>query len=314
MSHSVVITVSHVSKEIGTCEKILNQLNEIKKQDWVDKKIINKLIKETNDISNDLKNSIGKKVGLSELKEISSMSKKAINLLNSFDRNKMIKKFLDLNTFNFQEKIASDGTMFYDTISYMEENNIKIDEKNYQSSLEIVRQTVLDSEKIKEYQNNFIKQLKTYSLPNELSKDLLDQIRKTKTSQEISDVPSYLEHKKEDYENAKKITKDFMETIKEIGFAKTSKLTIRMNEEQDIYIQSSFKNKNNNEVKVNIYSSGEIKYKLGNYVGHACEKTTDKILKKLNDKGYQILNQRITRDIDNSKPLFKEAKEQERNK
>lgn len=81
-----------------------------------------------------------------------------------------------------------------------------------------------------------------------------------------------------------------------------------MNDEQDLVSQLKFTNKQNNTVKIFFYSNGKIKYKLGNYVGHACENTSEKLFEDLKKNQYIIRDKRIKRDIDDAKPLSKAMK------
>ena len=78
------------------------------------------------------------------------------------------------------------------------------------------------------------------------------------------------------------------------------------NEEEGIFSTVLlFKNPNNNTVAINFNSLGKLSYKLGNYVGHACEATSRSILQKLKQKGYEYSTPIITRNISNAKPLEK---------
>ncbi|MDK2819758.1 MAG: hypothetical protein KFW07_02885, partial [Mycoplasmataceae bacterium] len=74
-------------------------------------------------------------------------------------------------------------------------------------------------------------------------------------------------------------------------------------------LKLSFKNASNNNVLINFDSNGKIKYKLGNYIGHACEQTTDKLLTELTKMGYTYPKPLIRRDIDGNKPIAKTYKE-----
>ena len=68
------------------------------------------------------------------------------------------------------------------------------------------------------------------------------------------------------------------------------------------------KNNRGNKIEIIIDGNLQMKYQLGNYVGHACEKTSEKIFESLKKQGYSIVHRNISRNISNSKPLELKAK------
>ncbi len=81
--------------------------------------------------------------------------------------------------------------------------------------------------------------------------------------------------------------------------------TIEKQLDTDGVLRKKFKlrNQKGNTIEIIVDGNLRIKYQLGNYVGHACEKTSEKIFEAIDKMGYTIVHKTISRNISNSKPL-----------
>ena len=74
----------------------------------------------------------------------------------------------------------------------------------------------------------------------------------------------------------------------------------------NMYIKYSMINPSRNSIDIIMNSDGKIKYKLGNYVGHMCNKTSEQLINKLRKDGWSVAINSIKRDISNSRQLVME--------
>ena len=73
-----------------------------------------------------------------------------------------------------------------------------------------------------------------------------------------------------------------------------------------MYIKYSMINPSRNSIDIIMNSDGKIKYKLGNYVGHMCNKTSEQLINILRKDGWSVAINSIKRDISNSRQLVME--------
>ena len=316
MSHSVVITLDNIKTYVETCDSLINDCNNLMNIEWIDKSIIKKLILQIEEIKSEL---LSKENGVAynnhEVEKLlSSITKKASNLKYNLNLREQLVKYMEKDLINIDQKIAENGSMAINVINYLNENKISIDEKSFSETLDKIRQLELSKNELSVFHKSALKQLDDSDIPSDIKFEISKIIRKTKTAQEISDVPAYIESKKQEYSTVRTLMKDVVLTFNKLNFTRDKGIIWNMNDEQELVSKLSFTNKTNNTVNIYFYSSGKFKYKLGNYVGHACEKTSEKLWSQLEQNGYIIKDKKIRRDIDNSQPLAKAIKSNERNR
>ena len=318
MSHSIKITLSNIQPIITQCDNYIISLNKMLNSDWnFDISFKNDIQNKINNI-NKIKESTLKKmdslIDVNEQTYFSSLSKEITNIKNTINFKKMILETLNKNEINLDKNIAKYGTMAIDVINSLKAEGTQINDESFANKLQIIRTQEVDKESLKKYTNISNKIIDDSHIPEEIKYELKKMIRSYKTSQEVSDINPYLEYKKQEYDlvvfNAKNVSKSLLK----LDFSKTGNTEWKMNDDQVMSVTLSFVNKSNNTVKIKFDGDGNMNYKLGNYIGHACEKTTELLEKDLYSQGYVYLNKQIKRDIDDSKPLFKEMKILERGK
>ena len=318
MSHSIKITLSNIQPIITQCDNYIISLNKMLNSEWnFDVSFKNDIQNKINNI-NKIKESTLKKmdslIDVNEQTYFSSLSKEITNIKNTINFKKMILETLNKNEINLDKNIAKYGTMAIDVINSLKAEGTQINDESFANKLQIIRTQEVDKESLKKYTNISNKIIDDSHIPEEIKYELKKMIRSYKTSQEVSDINPYLEYKKQEYDlvvfNAKNVSKSLLK----LDFSKTGNTEWKMNDDQVMSVTLSFVNKSNNTVKIKFDGDGNMNYKLGNYIGHACEKTTELLEKDLYSQGYVYLNKQIKRDIDDSKPLFKEMKILERGK
>jgi len=308
MSHSVVITLNTIKTNISTCDHAILDLKEIEKFEWDHSTKIS--ITSKIDQIEDLKRSFLSTVGSSDLINLqhkaSTLTKEISNL--KFFMNSEYEKFIEDNSGIVQSFVEEFGVLAIEAVQNLEKTKIEVNKNNLSKEIEKIRNENISEENLKKYRSHFIKEIEISSFDSKIQLQFINMINNYKTVQEVSDIAPFISAKQDELRSLKIYFKDFSEALKNTGFKPIEKTAITFDDEGIFKLKMKFKNEQNNTVQINFDSEGKIKYKLGNYVGHACEKTTDKILKELDNKGYTYATPKIRRDIDNAKPLSKAAK------
>lgn len=316
MSHSIIITLSHVQPIIDSCDSSYDQLNDLSKFDW-DKSTLNKiqLIKEE---LNNIKSKAISHVGNIEPNPftigtiLSTLLKEISNLKLSLDLKKMYDNYSKISTLNLDEYILQYGILAFETYDYLIKENIEINKNNFSKTLEIIRAKDAENKRLLKYQEIFINQIKESSFIDDIKLSMIKFVTKFKNLQEISDIAPFIYSKNLEYESMKNYMKDVFSILNDLNFKKIGKVSFNFSDRQIFEAKCKFINGDNNTIVIHFNSNNEIKYKLGNYVGHACEKTTNLLLEKLKKKGYIYSSPIIRREISSDPPLFKTAKEMEK--
>ena len=308
MSHSVIISIDNISTHLSTCDNALLELEQIKEFDWNNEtkiSISNKII-QIQDFKKNILSDVGKILNLDHQHKISTFTKEIANLkvLMNLEYQKYIKEnsgLIELFTEQF-------GILAIEAVQNLDKLKIELNKDNLSKEIEKIRDQNISEENLKKYRSLFIKEIENSSFDSKIQLQLINIVNNYRTVQEVSDIPAFISAKQDDLKSLKIYVKDFSEALKKTGFKSIEKPLITFDEEGIFKLKMNFKNQEKNTVQIYFDSEGKIKYKLGNYIGHACEKTTDKILKELDNKGYTYSQPKIRRDIDAAKPLSKAAK------
>ncbi|MDE6472939.1 MAG: hypothetical protein K2K73_00795, partial [Ureaplasma sp.] len=216
-----------------------------------------------------------------------------------------INQLLDKNEINYDEKIKSYGTMFFDVIEYMKNNNLPMTSQQFDIALNKVRDQNIETNRRNEFITNCFKYIDSLKIPSIMKSKIKMDVREIKTVQEMSDVFPLIQSKILEFERLNKTTKDLNNQLNELGFflPANSKIEYSVDDYSNYVIKYSLKNSNNNIIQLIINSEGNVKYKLGNYAGHMCNKTSEKFIEGLKKQGYYVHVISVKRDIDNNKPL-----------
>ena len=313
MSHSISVTIQHVDLYIKNCDTLINELKKDKERtkeiynsqfhfdDWISK------VEELKEL---IKSFIGKEFEQSLMNKISTIEKEVthIRYLLENTHNTLINNILNQTTFNFTSAIAKYGTMTYDAIDYLKKNNININDENFEKAISEIRHELIKEEKKQEYLTKANSLINESELSDEAKLLLKQEIRSAKTSQEISDVLPLIESKKSENDRLVMMYKEFNKKLKEEGFTinKNKIKQLGVDSYSNMYIKYSMINPSRNSIDIIMNSDGKIKYKLGNYVGHMCNKTSEQLINKLRKDGWSVAINSIKRDISNSRQLVME--------
>lgn len=315
MSHSITINASNLAHHISICDNFLERLNGYKKKvegtQYFNFFDFSNLEKSIDNLKKEINLNIGKKIRSEEmhnlLSSLSHVEKEVANIEFVFEqkKDKIINEILDIKDFKISEYVQNYGSLAIDAIEYLESINEPISSESLDKAIQSIRNNNLNDAKRKEFLDFAFKYIDETDLPNDMKYNLKKEIRDLKTSQEISDVIPLIESKCNEYKRFKILVNDFNNSLKEQGFKvdKNIKGQMSVDDYSNMVYKYRLINDNNNKVDIIINSEGKIRYKLGNYEGHMCNKTTEILFKKMKEQGYNLEVVSIKRDIHNSKPL-----------
>lgn len=313
MSHTITINATSWAHHIKICddflEKINNLINSTKSTKYFDYFNFDQIIKKVENIKNEINSNIAKNVQDIQLflSSLSHLEKEVANLEYIVENKKdeIVNNILNIKELNISEIIQNHGTLAIEAIDYLKNNNIPISEHEINNAIENIKNKALNEIKRKEFLNFSYKYIDDTQLPNEMKYSLKKEIRDVNTHQDISDIIPLIESKQNEYKRFKLLVNDFNNILKEQGFKidKNIKPEISIDDYSNMVYKYRLINNSNNKVDIIINSEGKIKYKLGNYQGHMCNKTTEELFKKMKQLGYNLDVIAIKRDIHNNKPL-----------
>ncbi len=319
MSHSIWIELDSQNIHVNACNDIINEIKEINK--WVDKSIANeneKLIKDAQKIIDYIqatKKTNNNAEYISFLARMDSIRKAMVNLSN-FNKeiisNNFYKNLGENQDFNLLDKIKKHGILTNEVIEYLRSNNIAITNTNFDKYINIVETNILDNEKIKKYTKQSLDEIQKLNISSELKLSLSKKIKEIKDINQLKDVGAYLVSKEAEWKKVKRFSTDVVNSLKKQGFAINQKIQPiwKIDDNDNIVLKISFINSKNNTVSINFDSTMHISYKLGNYIGHACEETTKKLLDDIIKIGYTYKIIDIKRDFEQPKLMAQSLKKE----
>lgn len=313
MSHTITINASNLSHHIKICdnflEKINSLINDTRSTKYFDLFNFDEIIKKVESIKKEINSNIGKNVWNMKrfFSSLSHLEKEVANLeyIVNNKKDEIINNILNIKKINISEIVRNYGTLAIDAIEYLNNNNISISEEKLNKTIENIKNENLSEIKRKEILNFNFKYIDNSELPDNMKYILKKEIRDLNTHQDISDIIPLIESKQNEYKRFKMLINDFNNTLKEQDFKidKNIKPEISIDDYSNMVYKYRLINNSNNKIDIIINSEGKIKYKLGNYQGHMCNKTTEELFKKMKKLGYCLDIITIKRDIHNNKPL-----------
>ena len=315
MSHTIVLSYHDKQLYKSTCDNFTNKIKEIQKCEYInqnEREIVNDLENNVQTILNIIKRnyiSEGEKVQL--LSSVSSIEKQIANLYNIVVKSNKLNSIIEkINTseINKFDLVSKHGVLAIETIEYLTKNNIMLTNENFNKYIEKIGNEKLEEEKLNEYINNSIEQIRNSLIPDVIKIDLINIVRNQKDINLIKDNFAVIESKENEYLRLNEFMKKLIETLGKQGFKINSKSVYKFNEnENTIECRFNMVNLNNNTVQFKLDSNNNFSYKLGNYVGHACEKTTEKLINDLKKLNIEIEVKNIKRDYEyNEREMEKE--------
>ena len=324
MSHGVSFVAFNLSEDIKLqCSDILNRLHSIEQYDWKNEatsKTIHSLLQQYQKKVDDIYSLQGKKVDIFQAQQMLITIMKDVANMQQFTNASIAgfyQTYLQDATENINKIIAQYGSLATLAIEKINDEHQFLDEQTLLNTIDQIRNAQVNEKQLQFYRAEFKKAIDQCAFPNDIKLNLLNLVSHYTTAQELSDIPGFIATKNAEFNRMSRLIKDLSNILKEVGFKFTNHVIQYIyNEEERVFSTTLlFKNSNNNTVAINFNSLGKLNYKLGNYIGHACEDTSRSILEKLKQKGYECSTPIITRDISNAKPLQKSLNTfKERNK
>ena len=314
MSHTVTFVAFNLNQDIKQqCSDILSRLQSLEKYDWKNEatsQTIHSLLEQYQKKVDDIYSLQGKKVYSTEVQSMLVTIMKDVANMEQFCNASIAgfyQTYLQNATENINKIIAQYGILATTAMQQLQSEHQTINEENLLNTIDQIRNAQINAQELKVYRDEFKKAIDKCNFPSDIKLNLLNLVNHYTTAQEVSDIPGFIATKNAEYNRMISLIKDVSSILKEVGFKFTGHaIKYLYNEEEGIFSTVLlFKNANNNTVAINFNSLGKLSYKLGNYVGHACEATSRSILEKLKQKGYEYSTPIITRNISNAKPLEK---------
>lgn len=308
MSHTITISAENVKSYVSNCDALIENIEETKAK--LDSTKLNstldQYISQINQFKNEIMNQVGKEETEQILTRLSTIQKEVANF--ALLKNNLIIDDIVSSSFDLAKIVSSYGYVALDALELMESQHIEINENNVVKTIEQMQAETVNEAKRIAYIEQAYQVVDQSDLPDLVKKLLKQDIRDSKTYQELSDIQPLIISKKQEYQRLVQTRKDLNQKLKEMGFSidKSIGLKIETDSYSNIVFKYSLKNASNNSVSMILNSDGQIKYKLGNYVGHMCNKTTEKLIEKLRNDGYNIKVTSIKRDVNNNRPLAME--------
>ena len=308
MSHTITISVENVQSYVSNCDALIENIEETKAKLDSTKlnSTLNEYIGKINQFKNEIMNQVGKEETQQILTRLSTIQKEVANF--ALLKNNLIIDDIVSNGFDLTKIVSKYGYVALDALELMESQHIEINENNVVKTIQQMQAETVNEAKRVAYIEKAYQVVDQSDLPDLVKKLLKQDIRDSKTYQELSDIQPLIISKKQEYQRLVQTRKDLNQKLKEMGFSidKSIGLKIETDSYSNIVFKYSLKNASNNSVSMILNSDGQIKYKLGNYVGHMCNKTTEKLIEKLRNDGYNIKVTSIKRDVNNNRPLAME--------
>ena len=308
MSHTITISAENVQSYVSNCDALIENIQETKTKLDSTKlhSTLDQYISRINQFKNEIMNQVGKEETEEILTRLSTIQKEVANF--ALLKNNLIIDDIVSSSFDLTKIVSKYGYVALDALELMESQHIEINENNVVKIIEQMQQETVNEAKRVAYIEQAYQVVDQSDLPDLVKKLLKQDIRDSKTYQELSDIGPLIISKKQEYQRLVQTRKDLNQKLKEMGFSidKSIGLKIETDSYSNIVFKYSLKNASNNSVSMILNSDGQIKYKLGNYVGHMCNKTTEKLIEKLRNDGYNIKVTSIKRDVNNNCPLAME--------
>lgn len=312
MSHLVTFYLSGQKIEINsTCDTSINTLKRALQENYDDefKQYLQEEINKIHNYKQELSLIPNATSDRAVLQQLDHISKTTANIISSISNAEYFeKKDKELNDL-IRNYVKEYGVIATEALQNLKEQKIDLNKTSLSEEIDKIRNNNLQEEKIKKNIDSLYKFIDDQKFDNsDLSYELKTIIRNYKSPQEFSDAFAYIASKKVEVNKIEIIKEDLFEGLKLGGFKSFDLKKTSINEYGITYKVFKAKNLNGNVVTVIISGDGSIKYQLGNYVGHACEKTTEKLLDYLKKQGVAINHYVVTREISNAKPLYQAKK------
>ncbi len=317
MSHIIRISIQNQKIYETSCDNLINKLEKINSSNSVNqdyKKGIDSLIRNISSLKSSFAGSMESESYYRLTRDLSTLEKEVANLYITA-RDQVLDDLISSlpPEFNISKVISDHGPLAIETLDYLRQNNIQQNQENFDKYMPIVKEKQLSQEKIKNYITNAYKMIDECKIPDSIKYGIKNRIRNIKDMADIKDIYAVIQSKEDETIRTVELINKVIELLEKQNFKRAHDPKNKNNywhkwiydEENDkIVFKFRMINDSNNTVEMVVDSMGDLEYKLGNYIGHACEKTTEKLLKDLNEQGF-ITREQFRRDFETNDKVMR---------
>ncbi|QKT05405.1 hypothetical protein [Mycoplasma sp. OR1901] len=323
MSHAAFIqfkiNIETEKKEIQDIKDNLQQLKNFTSSNLV-KNGIDKIMGEINSVENQLKeigelngeygenyNSVIEKYNIEKSRLLKVVQNMSIDV--SFDQ------IIEEKTREVNDLILENGFLSKIVLQRLQNENMSLNPDNFKNMLAIIKQ-----EKINDEKHSYLKEeLKNYVLKQDIDQklkgSLLNEFMFINNYQELSDYAPYVKEIINQYNEALKKNKTYLEIFKKYKYKhKSIEFIVQTDSENKLKPKYSFISKfknpllKNNTIALTLNLEGTVSYDIGDYEGHMCWSLSESVEEDLKKYGYFKNSQLITRGVSGARPLSKVQK------
>ena len=259
MSHTIYIQLNNKQLYIENCNDYLLKINKIK--DRVEDLNLNINLNELIDKTNKLLSRINNQSGFSEieymnfLKDMSTLEKEVTNSF-IFAKNHLKDSFLNNiiknNEFNLIDKIQKHGILANEVISYLIQNNISVNNENFDKYVNEVENKKLNEAIIKKYIDESFDYIDSLKMNDELKFAIKKDIKNITQLNQLKDINAVIQTKETEYNNVLKLSKNVINKLSNQGFMidKKSKMLWEIDDSNNIVLKMCLINDQNNLVQI----------------------------------------------------------------
>lgn len=327
MSHTVTLHLDSLTQEIKcTINKCSTSLDNLINENTNDTKFVEYLKKYKTNIMNELKQiekyenetltkygntkdntiRVGDSQRIEILRRIDSIHKEVSNIMSNKNIIDWVIKDYEKDQQDILNLIESTGKIANQAITNLKSKSVDVNVNNIKEEIENIRNIELNNEQQKIIKDELFKYIESQDFNDvDIEFQLKNIILSKKSIQELNDCFAYINSKKYEENKIDNFANSFFAEIEKSDGFKLVKDKVQKTLDDDGILRKMYKLKNakGNVIEIIIDGNLQIKYKLGNYVGHACEKTSDRFFDAIDRLGYKIAHKTISRDISNAKPL-----------
>ncbi len=313
MSHSVFITTDGKKRMQHQCDHVAAEMEKMLEQISLTSKVAVGIRKKVEAIRNQ-QNELMKfsdeindvKISSDFQKKLSTLTKEGTNLLRNSSIIGTLIDFKEEQRVEIETFIMEQG--YKATIAYrnLENNNYIVNMETLREEMDKIKNKNLEKEELDLFIKKNMMYIKDLDLDDSLAFALINKLKSYKTPEGLTDFQSFVSEKEFEVSEINSLAKSMFKELTKYDF-KMGKYEYKLNDKGIVVGSFILKDKAYHELKINIDGANGINYKLGNYEGHACEKTSVKIWNFLDENGYGIIAAPIIRDV-NEEPLSKAQK------
>ncbi|WLP85229.1 hypothetical protein [Mycoplasma seminis] len=242
-----------------------------------------------------------------EKEEFSYEIQKAIDYLNKEYNNLSIvlsnKEYqalgLNANNAQIQDLLSQHGMLGIQACIELQNENKTLNAENLKNKIESIREQAFQEAYQKEFLAKVNEILDTTYTNEKLKLALYKNALNFKTYNEANDYLYLLANKKYYYNKVNTIINTIFTRLKKYENYALVNSDFRIDQDNNVFFRYTFKNPKKETFDIEIDEKGVINYKIGDYAGHCCEKTSAQIFDALEKNHIKVVKRFIYRNVTN---------------